>query len=543
MVGKKQRKSRRQKLLEKDSEEKLMQRSAKIREMLSQANSEERYHFTDSSNEENSEAEINQRTRLGSPFKAVRSLSPDSESCDEAHRLDGDHDNWGNQPFYCLPAKKIHSSASKGYSQSFDANFYTRTKIKENYDFFKNLRSKEKNVPTKSTEDVWVPLTFLDPDEENFVSPLADSKPVSRSKIPDLRRRVIEIERPPEEISEPEVFEAKHRALKSEGKRKKLRNTEIEPSRKLRRSSESIFRTNSGISDSEFLETPKQEVNFENSSEKMKKRGTDSYRRYSAESDSSSRCRTSNPPKKEINIENSPERMKKRGTDSYRRYSVEILELSQQEISIENPSKEIRKAETNSSENFRICEELNSDSHSGTLEPLQQDIQVENPPEESNLEDFKPLGIIPTDLLFRACISIAAEIPEEALLPLKNLQIPTLEVKAEEPEGINIKNDNYEISRSASREIEFENVEEDSLEDTESVASKEKIFEAVVKSLIEEKLQEPVKTKSREENSRESSVEKSENFGKKEIDFGKEIEKFTIKLRIIKSVEEKLKEF
>lgn len=553
MVGKRQRKSRRRKLLEEDSEEKLMERRAALQKMLIQVESEERYNLTDTSNGENSEPDINQRTRLGSPFPTARSLSPGSESCDEVNKSDhhgnwrkqsGHHDNWGNQPFFCLPVNKIHPSTSSGYSKGFDSTYCRRRETREDADLFKNLRrSKEKNLPAKlPEEDVWIPLTFLDPFQKYVSSEPVDPRSMSRPKNPDLRRRVTEVENASEEVFDTEDFDAKdqYKEIKIENKNKKCRERKTEPSRKVGKTS--------GISES-FSKTLKQEVKLEKPPENIRKSGTDSYRRYSVESNSRSRSEISGPPRKARKIENPQDKCTKRGNDFCKRSSVEILEPPREEMKIENPSEKTRE-EANSSTKLSTSAELNSDSRSRILESevlerVKQEIKVENPPEEVqalSTEDFKPLGLIPTDLLFSACVSIAAEIPEEALKSLKNLQIPKVEMKVEESEVITIEDDDFENSGPTSRERETENVEEKSIDDLESVASNDKIFEAVVKSLIEEKLQEPVETKSRG-NSRASSEEKDENNGRKKIDFGEEIEKFTIKLRIIKSVEERMKEY
>ncbi|XP_033225313.1 uncharacterized protein LOC117178154 [Belonocnema kinseyi] len=498
MAGKRQRKSWRRKLLEEDSEEKLMERRAALQKMLIQMESEERYNFTDTSNGENSESEMNQRTRLGSPFPTARSLSPDSESCDEVNKSghhgnwrkqSGHHDNWGNKPFYCLPVNKMHPSTSSGYSKGFDSTYCKRRETREDADLFKNLRrSKEKSLSAKPPgEDVWIPLTFLDPFQKYVASDPVDQKSVSRPKNPDLRRRVTKDENASEEVFDTEDFEAKDppKEVKIEHKSKKRRDRKTEPSRKLGKTS--------GISES-FSKRLKQEVKLE----KIEKNGSE-------------------PPRKARKIE--------------------------------NPSEKTRK-EVNSFVKLETSAELNFDSRSRilereVLERVKQEVKVENLSEEvqgSSTEDFNPLGIIPTDLLFSACVSIAAEIPEEAFRSLKNLQTPKLEAKVEEPDVITIEDENIENSISSSRERQMDDVRESSIDDSESVASNDNIFEAVVKSLIEEKLQESLEENSRD-NSRASSEEKNENNGRKKIDFGEEIEKFTIKLRIIKSVEERMKEY
>ena len=161
MAGKKKRRNRRQKLLEEDSEAKLLERIAKIKALLDQEDVDEDdpqnyYHFTDSSDEEKLESQNNKKIRLGSSYSStIRSLFPESETYDEVNTASLKHSTWGKQPFYC---SLVNPLSSIKYPHSLKNYFHANEM--PNPDVYKNLRKTSMNEKfiEKSPEDKWVPL-------------------------------------------------------------------------------------------------------------------------------------------------------------------------------------------------------------------------------------------------------------------------------------------------------------------------------------------------------------------------------------------------
>ncbi|XP_043462373.1 protein PFC0760c-like [Leptopilina heterotoma] len=157
MFNKDNRSSRNAIKLENETEEKLLEKIAKIQNLLKEVddNSSDSVKEMSSSNEENNEPrrKYHDRTRYNSPLTSVRPVTPaydDSNDCkSEFNRFLEFDTKYDANPF-SLP------STSQGYSASY-ANVFDPTYGSP------NLSPKlERKPPIEDNDDDWVPLTFLD---------------------------------------------------------------------------------------------------------------------------------------------------------------------------------------------------------------------------------------------------------------------------------------------------------------------------------------------------------------------------------------------
>lgn len=459
MFNKHKRSSLNANLLENESEEKLLEKIAEIQALLDEVDEEENNAVikVDSSDEENNEPRKYSR-RQESPIPSVRPKTPINDDSNDNDEFDR-YSQFGNKPFYSLP------STSKGYSPAYPKVY---DNDQGNFSKFHNQNSQNftrgQNITREEPEEeTWVPLTFLDKRSKIATKP---GQPLYRPpKVIDLSRKAI-IEQ-----------NMKERAFEEE-RRSRSPNSENEKRHKKR-------------------------YYFPDIAEKRRKKRLakeEKIRKRENEESQKSKLLT-NPLsiKKENSYsddDNDDDEKISRNRDYYydRNSGEKLPETKYREMEKKRKNRELSPVRAKR-QKVEDCEE----SIGNLDEPIKEKTK-----QEELTEDVKPNVNILKNLgkNFNACVSIASKLPDDALLPLRFLNLlPLGKIKTE--------NTNWDTS--------------------ESTSSTNNDVSTIVTNILKQE---------KPDDYEEQCSTSMESTNLKKIDFSKELKRFSQKLKIIKNEEE-----
>ncbi|XP_051173119.1 uncharacterized protein MAL13P1.304-like [Leptopilina boulardi] len=394
------------KKLDNESEEKLLEKIAKIQALLNEVddntNSSDSVIEIASSNEENKEP----KKYNNSPIPSVRPVTPIKNESDDRDEYYNHFSHYNdNNPFYCLP------STSKGSYSSSLANVFVDTERD-----MQNETKIENDTNDNDDDNAWVPLTFIEKKPNTFrkrTPPMTYKPPknvdlsfktqMERNKREQLlniknHRNLYDRSHSPYLENEkryktkkryyfPDMAEKrrKKRKIKEEKRRKQEEEKEAQ---KLKEKEESIIVNP--------LALIKQEYNDDDNNDDS---DTDNYHNSNNDSDSND------------------------NHHDYKHYNNFAIEKKRKFEEISNNVRNIKKQ--------RLSDDDDEDYEKQEKKWTNREEKIK---EEIISEDIKPNVNMLKNLgkNFNACVSIASKLPDEALLPLRFLNVlPIDKIKTE----------------------------------------------------------------------------------------------------------------